>query len=355
MQTTTEAKLPNFFTVIFFAIAGFTLSFLLLNNNYKDYGQLPKQVTICPQANNCVTLNIKQSYQLPDTAALASPVKNINKSGNILFHYNPSFLIWTMLILLLMTVSWGALPVFIKYIRSLKDNFSIKPKTMIRIIAITIVSAAIMVVLPLTLHGYYTPYNIINDMGILFKHSVIILGISLTSIILSLPMIVTMFLVGAAADKIKASGTGTKAKGMVDQFNYLNSVLLAALQVLAIIVVLSGFCSAALGESIKSSFTIIGFDIFPKELSYAYGLFYALFLAIFYLPVYFSLKERGKALQKEILLSAEGLDEKAAQEQKALGEHVELKSSALDSLKLALTILSPLIASFLPEQLQIFK
>ena len=193
-------------------------------------------------------------------------------------------------------------------------------------------------------------------MKILFENSSVILILSIGSIILSLPMIATMFLVGKAGDSIPASTCDpASAKQAVENFNYLNSVLLAALQVLATIVVLSGLCSAALGESIKSTFTIVGFDIFPKELSYAYGLFYALFLAIFYLPVYFSLKEKGKLLQQALVVAGPGQDEKEAEKNKQLGEKLELKSSALDSFKLALTILSPLIASFIPEHLQLFK
>ena len=356
MKRSTKSSLPPFFVVIFFAIAGFVISFLFLNANYQQKPVSTKLAIMCPPGDTCQSFEVIPVYKLPKNPVVAGNGSKVNEQGNMLFHYNPAFLIWTMLILMLMSVSSGSLPVSIGYITELKRNFRIPNKSFVRIIIYAIIVALIMIVLPLWLRGYYTPHHIVRDFKILLKNADVIPGFSLATVMLSLPMVVTMFLVGYASSRsFDTVSTEAAAKAAIGRFNYLNSVLLSALQVLAIIVVLTSFCSAALGQSIKSVFVLKGFEIFPKEVSYAYGLFYALFLAMFYIPVYQTLKEKGKDLREQIILSSAGLSETNVQEREKMSESLEIKTSALDSLKMALTILSPLIASFIPEHLQVFK
>lgn len=342
--------------VIVCAITGFALTFRVLNNNYKEYAALPAQVTICAgNSGHCDTFRVKQKFVLPQNK-LPAGIPNVDASGYVLFHYNPSFLIWTMLILLLITLCAGSFPVFINSIAEIKSCCAVSRKRMFFTIGFGLVVTLVMALMPAGLSGYYNPYKIAGDFGILFNNPFVIQGLIIASILLVLPVILTMFVVSAGGNAVVNSLKDEAAqKSAPDKFARLNASLLSALQVLAVVVVLTGFCSSALGRSIKSVFELTGFDIFPAEMSYAYGLFYAMFLALFYLPAFYSLKRNTQQAKEIILKNTGGLDKATLEERYQLSSQVEIKTNALEALKLALTILSPLLTTFIPESLHLFK
>lgn len=344
--------------VIIFAISGFAITFLTLNANYKEYQELPNKVSICTsikQLTYCDTFTVKKQFQIPPKTNQAAP-NQINEKGYILFHYNPAFLIWTMLILLLITLCAGSFPVFCNTIFEIRKNYDLSTANLIYTLCFGLLIVSVMVLIPKELRGYYNPYEIAKDLGILFKNPYVIQGIIIATSILVLPTILSMFLVATAGNTlVKKFSQEDNIKSAAEQFSRLHGYLLAALQVLAIVVVLTGFCSSGLRQSIKSLFVLNDFDIFPKEMSYAYGLFYAMFLALFYFPVYYSLKRNAQQIKNNLFANSENLSKDALKRRHQAVQRLETKTTAIESLKLALTILSPLLTSFIPEYLHLFK
>jgi hypothetical protein len=261
-----------------------------------------------------------------------------------------------MLSLLLMTLCAGSSPVFINSLMEIKKNYNIGTRRFVGTLLFGLLIVAAMLVIPLPLKGYYNPKMIIEDTGILLTNSNIIQYLIFGTILLVLPVILTMFMIGTAANipPVKFT-TENEMKVYVEKFSDLNTILITALQVLAIVVVLTGFCSSALRQSVKSVFEVKGFDIFPAEMSYAYGLFYAMFLAIFYIPVYYTVRKNGKQIKGLLFSDSASLDKKTLGIRHKISQRLEIKTGALETLKMALTILSPLLASFIPEHLQAFK
>jgi hypothetical protein len=356
MKSRLSKGLPHVYLVVLFSVAGFAITFFVLNANYKEYVKLPPQVTICTgDAAFCNTFAVKQPFVLQEKNLALQP-KHINKKGFILFHYNPAFLIWTMLILLLITLCSGSFPVFWNIVFEIKKDCNVPLKEFIYTICFGLVIVLLMSLIPIGLRGYYTPYKIVTDLCILLERPFIIQGLIIATVILVFPVILTMFMVGTAGNVlIKRFETESEIKGAAEKFSQLHNYLLAALQVLAIVVVLTGFCSSGLRQSIKSIFELTGFDIFPVEMSYAYGLFYAMFLSLFYFPVYYSLKRNARDIKNHLFANTDGLTKEALKKRHMAVQRLETKTTAIESLKLALTIMSPLLTSFIPEYLHLFK
>ena len=199
--------------------------------------------------------------------------------------------------------------------------------------------------------GYYNPPKIIDDFHILLTGGNILVGIVIATIFLMLPVLIVMFLIGPASDKLFIRKiTKQNAEKAADGLEQLNQVLRNALQVLSVIVVFTVLTSSALKDSIKATVEIEGYDIFPASVSYVYGMYFSLFLCIMYMPIYFYLKRQYNYLKDAVAETGESDENK----QKVLNA-VDFKSSALDNLKLALTVLAPLLSSFLPENIHFLK
>ena len=139
----------------------------------------------------------------------------------------------------------------------------------------------------------------------------------------------------------------TSIKKSIQQLNFLNKKLENALQLLAVIIVFSVLTSGALGETMRAIFKIDGFNIFPKEISYVYGTYFSLFLCIIYVPVYYYIKLNYEELKDQASTIEETAAEKGTYD-KIFGE-VRFKNTPLENVKLALTVLSPLLTSLLPS------
>jgi hypothetical protein len=170
-------------------------------------------------------------------------------------------------------------------------------------------------------------------------------------LILVVPVIAYIFLIGYCAKINTTNPQKQEIELATKRLSFLNNNLNRALQFLAIVVVLTGLTTSLIGNSIKATIQISAFDIFPPEMSYAYGLLFAFFLAIIYFPVSLYIKQQ-KSLVEEMLSENTSNDENWVKKMEKL---LATKSTALENLSTAFTILSPLIASFLPEHLQNFK
>ncbi len=369
-------------SVMFVAAIAYLVCSLFFSNHIIQYATLPPKVSIA------VFDELKKDTTYFDLAVISKlkidSLQHVAKPGGaftipeMLYHQNPIFLVWIMLVLIMISIAAGSVPFFISQMIRLKQKFKINKKEVWKSSFYTLIMLFFLYLSSRNLPGFYKPPLIINNFHILLSDGAIVKGVVGITIILLIPALMNIFLVGACADRITIlkinAGEIQQAKmedpGMNDKFSeeikrsleeaavkfeQLNQALRTTLQILAVIVVFSVLTSSALRESIKAVVEIKFYDIFPTEVSYVYGLYFSLFLCIMYVPVYFYLK--GKYIElKENILKVEKLQ--IVKEDKwfqSVSGIAKFDGSPLDNFRLALTVLSPLISSFLPDTLHIFK
>jgi hypothetical protein len=273
------------------------------------------------------------------------------KPGDVLFHRAPVFMVWLMLTLIMITVASGASPVFTALSLRIKKYFGLSGRQFGLSVLFAVLFLIIMGMFPMVLKGFLKPVTLAGLFNILLDNERIIPATVAAMLVLVLPIIVVKFLVVFAANKstkreLDKEGFEIAAK----QLNYLSEVLLSALQVLAVIVVLTVFASRALNDSIKSLISIEGAPT-ATEVSYVYGLYFSLFLGMLYIPVYFYLRQQSLYLRQQLDAYQQMTTEKDEKWNEKVAGLFLVKNSALENLKLALTVLAPLISGFLPDHL----
>lgn len=345
-------RLWGIFIIIIFAMFGHLSSFLLLSSNLK---QPDGDLTI-----NVIQNDTNQKLYEVNKDTLTVNEKELVKSVTIqkkelLYNRNPNFLIWITLILTMVTIASASFPVFIWQIIRLKATFKLNYKHILQAVLFATSIVLFIVVILKSTTGFYVPSKIIDNFGVLFNHGYVLPIIVNATFILQIPILILIFLVSITAKKIDFDVRSKKSiEKAVSQFSMLNQLLLSSLQILAILVVFSVLTTSGLQQSIKSAITVTTFDIFPKEISYVYGLFFSLFLAIVYVPSHLYLKDCQNKIKYDMQNEIETNDSVLPEWYKEILSKISSGGSALDSLKLSLTVLAPLISSFLPEQLRLF-
>ena len=339
--------------VMLVAIAGFLATYLLLSSNYR-HPEKDQSIQYIKYTNEYKVQEVNK-----DTLAIIQNDTLIKQTTvdrkEMLFNLNPNLLVWTCLILIMMTIASASFLVFIWQIMQLNALHFLKSTYIWRAFFYALGIILFLFISQLSTRGFFVPSQIIEKFGILFLNGWVINVIVAAALFLQIPLLMVIFLVGITADKvvfnIKEKESIEKA---IFQFSNLNQVLNGALQVLAVLVVFSVLTTSALGQSIKSALVIHQFDIFPKEISYVYGLYFSLFLGIIYIPHYLYLKNCFKKLKQGIQTGLESESEEDQKWSENILNKINLGGSALDNLKLALTVLAPLISGFLPEQFKLF-
>lgn len=314
-----------------------------------------------PAYSNVVYHVGKDTYNLPVQSADSLVLKNtpspaapgLHVAGG-LFNRNPVFLVWTQLILIMVSLAFGACLVFWWQAKYVIQKYHLTRPQVWKAIGLALFLCIILGFIPNCSNLLYLPDHVIKDFGILFANTNvpgIVVGVTLGFV---LPVIVVIFLLVPASDDIP--GTNTEKPNIEEsagRLDSLNKVLTSALQTLAVVVVFSVLTSGALRESIKATIHIPYFDIFPRQESYVYGIYFSSFLAIIYVPVQLLLKQRSHTLKADLDTYAKKTpvpDDKWLKEMDGI---ISNKNSALDNMKLTFTVLSPLITSFLPELMKL--
>lgn len=346
---------PNYRSVIIVmscTLIGFVLTFYSLKASFLEQYEIPSKINIIVKDNTGYELEVINKDTLVQSAINTSSGINIF-AKDVIFQRNPIFMVWGLLIVILITIASGAFPVFIWQNLQLSKKFNLSKKQIFSSLLFTLVLLSVMIIIFYSFEGYKRPPYFVDNLKILLKDGNFLIIISFVTVLLSIPVVLIFFIIGYSLENLsfdKSDKTGFEKSA--SQIEYLNRILQAALQVFAVIVVFSILTSSALRESIKTVVEIKGFDILPKEMSYVYGLYYTLFLGILYIPTYMFLRYRKEELLKELISIQNPENEKWVQKVTA---DMNEKNSMFDNIKLSLTVLSPLITSFLPEQLNIFK
>jgi hypothetical protein len=357
-------KSKGILIVVLCATLGYFLSFSAINGNIIQYSEVQPFYTVHVLDHDSKAAGPSKyvDFQLPVRSLLkinqVKDAKTITAGPSeetpLLFHQLPIFLIWFMLICIMISIAAGSFPVFTSQIIELKRMFNLSPKQ----IGGGIVYAFLLTLFLIasngghTLNGYYQPDKIINDFDILLQDGNMLNHIVLATILLLLPGFTLVFLIALSSDNIISTKTNdlTSIKYAVKKIIYLSKALEGVLQIFAIIVVFSVLTSSALGQSIRETIKVEGYEIFPKETSLVYGAYFSLFLCIIYVPVYYYIKLNYDQL-KELAATVEEKSAEKGTYQQIFGE-VQFKNTPLENIKLAFTVLAPLITSFLPQVLK---
>jgi hypothetical protein len=283
-------------------------------------------------------------------ASSSSPIVS-----DILYNENPTFIVWTMLTCIMITIAAGSVPVFISQLIDLKTKFELKPRQVFYSVICALVLASFLAFTNRKLPGYYNPNMVMGDLHILFNNPNLLDCLIMLTIVLILPAITLIFMIGIASNNIVSDTQDVKkAADAVKKINMLNGLLNGVLQVVAVIIVFTVFTTSALGSAIKSTVEVEGLDLFPREVSYVYGLYFSLFLCIVYVPAYFNIKQNYNRL-KENTANLDMTNAETTTWYKELLNNSKIEGSALDNIKLALTVLAPLLTSFLPEGMHLTR
>lgn len=338
--------------VIGCALFGYLISYSALFLNLRQ----PRHGQVIYYALDKAT-HIKK--EIPNDSVAFSKATWVNwvfiPNNQILFNRNPVLLVWSMLIIIMFTITFGAIPVFCWQITQLKTMFNFTPDQINRCIFYSLIIISLIIVLQKPATGYYSPLTAIDDFRILFKSGTMLIVIVAAAIIFALPIISVIFMIGPASDKISYDLTDkSSTEKAVSNFEYLKQVLQNALQVLAIIIVLTVLTSGTLNTAFKSALTTKSFDVYPTQSVYVYGLLFSTFLGIIYIPVFVYLKLKNNDLRQKLVDYQNLQNETEAKWAEKVLSVMTANASSLDNLKIALTVLAPLITSFLPSSIQHF-
>ncbi|TND08828.1 MAG: hypothetical protein FD123_1682 [Bacteroidetes bacterium] len=350
--------------VMVFAMTAFFVTYKVLNKHIIQYSTVPYSLSVVVKDYADPGHPVDKVFRLPleskipvDTATQADrPTVGIT-TFDLLYHENPSFLVWLMLFCMMVSIAAGSFPVFAGLVRELKSTFSLSPRRIGVSIFYGVGLAAFLAVTNASLDGYTYPEDLMDTFHILLTDSYLITIFVVITIILCIPAFTVAFLVARSSDKIfEQEITDKNADEAVTRLDHLGTVLKSVLQLLAVIVVFTVLTSSALRESIKSTISVKeGYDLFPKEVSYVYGLYFSLFLCILYVPTFLYLK-RQYAKLRDKLVEVQGPPSESAE--KVIGslvDKIKADGTVFDSIKIAFTVLAPLMTSFLPDSLHLIK
>ncbi|MCU0433301.1 MAG: hypothetical protein MUC87_07605 [Bacteroidia bacterium] len=337
-------SVKGIFIIILSAIGGYLGAALLLKLTTVQYTSFPERLTVIvndERTGKDVTLTFPIRSGFP-ADSLQETLKGKTFQGQslvtreLLIHQIPSFLWWAILICLMCGFAGGAFPYLIFVTQDIKRRFELNRNEKRLSILFAIFIAGMLAIANNMLEGMWRPQDVVDSLKIMLESGYVLTLIVGCTALLFFPGFILVMHIIQAGNKID-SKTYDKAKAL-QAFKHLHGTLLTVLQVMAILVIFSVLTSTALGQTLRDMVVIEGYPVYPPEVSYVYGLFFTFFLCILYIPAHLWIKNRyHQYLHNEVNADAE-------KEEKSLFDE-----TIVNQIKVALTVLSPLITSFLPE------
>lgn len=345
MKITSKYTLP---ISVIAAVAGLIISFLWIFNGFKSSTDLPKTVPITETKDGkSVRLGALkfESGIKKEIAAASSKIKSAEisrteslDSENLLFHYNPYLLIWGLTIVILTGLASGAIPLVRDRILNINKLFEIHWSVlalMVLVIAIVGVIMYFTLALPSYL-SYYTFWTPFADA--LFEDHSTMTWVARGILILALPSLLGIALLFIAGQKLQNSLKDDLPKAkttFLEKYQELRGALSFFLIILTILITLTVMGTGAFRKALLTAVVVEGLDIAPVEFVYLYGLFFTIFLALFYAPVYLqllNLKQQTKSIK----------------ELREFQESDTFKVTNWETIKILASLLAPLLSSILP-------
>ena len=342
----------------------FVLSFQYLKTHMVQYSDLPKSITLLTteksiasksNGNKWYQFNLRVTNIRPiDSANIAGKPANFKITTDIMCHQNTAFMKWVLLISIMFAFAAGTFVFFCYTVLITKKLFQFNKFLIFGGIIASIGLVTILFFRNNQVMGFYYLPQLIDDFNILLTDGSVLMYIELTMVLLACPGLIAIFLNALAASKLLLTDFSVKAelKDAIAKHNYLREKTLYIVQALSVLVVFSVITSESLGNAIKSIIQIDGFDVYPKEMSLVYGAIFSAFLCIIYIPIYFYLKNIKTNLAEKIMnLSQLSPEEK---NQILLENFTKADAGLYGSLKMVLTVATPLLSGILTNVVDIF-
>jgi hypothetical protein len=278
--------------------------------------------------------------------------------SRLLFHRNPAFLTWTLLISILVALSLSLGAVIVAQRRWLFEASGFTGKQLW-------IQGGLLLLFALALYftGHRSLYLVsvaewMERLDILLNHPLdtaqTYIGIAFVPATLA---IWGQLLVSRSADQLRLPTLDRRnvalVRDLTEHFGHLRQALRLFLVTQGILVAMAILTTDALRRSLLTEtqailqlkgLPAVELSLVPPQFVYLYGLFFSVILATFYIPVFFHLRSKGRALNRALKKYASIPDD-----MEVSLERLEMNESVMDNLKMALTILAPLISSFLPD------
>jgi hypothetical protein len=193
------------------------------------------------------------------------------------------------------------------------------------------------------------PSEILYKFQILLYNPYLINIFVIISVGVALTAIAGQLLINQAISSLPVSIVGldlAEQNKIADKFGMLRKQLKLFLLIDAVLIVFSVLNTDAFRRAIVAEVSV-SMDILPKNYVYLYGVLFTFFLAIIYMPIYYRLKLKGELMLKEIPkveLEADCKD---------LAAILNIEQTPIESLKVVLSILAPVLTSLVPGMLNI--
>lgn len=314
-----------------------------------DYGTVVDRIYLEPQK--------ELKPPLPYESAV-----RLKKREDLFFHYHTQFLVWMFIFSCLLGVSFGFVLPLLFGNRKVRLNaklrlgqvwFSGFLAIVFLVLAVLISGGSWALVLPS--EAYYMSFlRIASQFQVLLNDPefTVMTMIGLTAIA-PLMALTGMFQVNFALEHLRDVNDIRKK---ADQFRLLVKSLNFYLFVLAILISGSTITTAFGREMFLQAFNRQEI-LFPIEFVYLYGMVFTLFLGMAYVPIYIQLKRKGEwivdhyeqRLEKSLHVAEEEPATLALEPLAEMENLFLLKGSTLDSAKVILSILAPLLTGVLSK------
>ena len=292
--------------------------------------------------------SLKKQLEKDKTHPVTVPKAHNMHYDALFFSYNSAFLIWIALGAIMMGFAMAFIPVLYTHIKQVMKTFKLTTRDVLAVSLVTPIIGAALFTTPISDYLSGT-VPLAKQLQILVKHPCRLDGFILIGIATGLIAFAGQLFINMAVDTLPDQIIGLDAieqKALGTRFLLLRNKLRFFLLIDSILIVFSVLTTDAFRRAINSAVKI-NMDIIPQNSIYLYGLMFTFFLSIVYLPVYSRLKEKGQQLIDTI--PQDRLDG----DMKAIAGTLSIQQSALDSLQVALSILSPVIAALVPGLLKI--
>ncbi|MFC2152029.1 hypothetical protein ACFLSE_05825 [Bacteroidota bacterium] len=272
------------------------------------------------------------------------------------FHSVPSLLVWIFIISAFMSISVGLIGPYInKILHTIKES-KISITYRLTIIGSVLIIGLITFFLEHSNTSflkypveYKTVADLLKEFNILLddpkKTIKVAVGIMFS---VAFTGMAGLLILNKAINNIQSDSIKQKEEvhKVTLQYNRLRSDLKFYLYSLSLLVAGSILTTGMLRESILTIIPSANDFIFPIEFVYLYGLSFSLILIIAYVPIFANLKYKSQ----KIVAGVEGLSAQYQPEKlKAIKEKLSVQSTIFDNIKVVISLLAPLITSFLPN------
>jgi hypothetical protein len=358
----TKIKASQPLIVMFMIALGICLAAIIFGSNLCTNVPEFNAVEVC-HADTTYQLIIAESQFVTDSVkAEMDPYVplELNRTSHLFFHYHTKYLVWMFLFCLLIGTSFGFILPLLFELNSfswLTNRRRMILGSLIRAIVLVFVSFYIaggswMNRFTEVDGGFYMSFaSLMDELHVLLDNSIVVM---MSLIILGglgpIIAVAGVLFVNSALARLEPD---MDRELLVKRFKKLSGSLNFFLFALAIMITGTTVVTAMGREAVVEAIPWAADLLLPIDFVYLYGLVFTVLLAVVYIPIYVQLKRKGLEIMEGPINPVETTKQQVKAFEESQLNILMMKSTSLDSLKVSLSILGPVLMSLLSKYLQI--